>query len=136
MYHDYCIIRTCISFFFVLTSGRSLPATTFLAFSKPLCSHLAAQIVIQEFSNSAVHQVLSKGFPLQPKFETVAASAFTALLQCFLKLFCSAAAALLILYGLHCNSFLDSSKMSKINIVILKINFSGVIKSSIESYTS
>ena len=34
---------------------------------------------------------------------------------------------------LHCNSFLDSSKMSKINIVTLKINFSGVIKSSIES---
>ena len=37
MSHDYCIVEVCI-FFFVLTSGRPLPVTTFLVFSKPLCS--------------------------------------------------------------------------------------------------
>ena len=42
--------------FFVLTSGRPLPVTTFFVFLKPLCSHLTAQIVIQEFSNSAVYR--------------------------------------------------------------------------------
>ena len=65
--------------FFVLTSGRPLPVTTFFVFSKPLCSHFEAQIVIREFSAPLQKHCLSlsKGFPLQPKF---AAAAFTALL--------------------------------------------------------
>ena len=36
MYHHYCIFGAHISFF-VLTSGRPLPLTTFFVFSKPLC---------------------------------------------------------------------------------------------------
>ena len=53
--------------FFVLTSGRPLPVTTFFVFSKPLCSHFAAQIVIPEFSAPLQKRCLSlsKGFPLQ-----------------------------------------------------------------------
>ena len=64
-------------FFFVLTSGRPLQVITFFVFSKPLCSHFAAPIVIPEFSAPLQKRCLSlsKGFPLQP-----------ALLQ----LFCSA----------------------------------------------
>ena len=46
MSHDYCIIEVCNSFFFVLTSGRPLPVTTFCLFE----ATFAAQIVIQEFS--------------------------------------------------------------------------------------
>ena len=63
MFHDYCITEVCISFFFVLTSGRPLPVTTFFVFSKPL----AAQIVIREFSAPLQQRCLSlsKGFPLQ-----------------------------------------------------------------------
>ena len=66
MYHDYCITGAYISFF-VLTSGRPLPVTTFFVFSKPLCSHFAAQIVIREFSAPLQKRCLSlsKGFPLQ-----------------------------------------------------------------------
>ena len=77
MYHDYCIIGACISFF-VLTSGRPLPVTTFFVFSKPLCSHFAAQIVIREFSAPLQKRCLSlsKGFPLQPKFAAAAAQRF------------------------------------------------------------
>ena len=61
--------------FFVLTSGRPLPVTTFFVFSKPLCSHFAAQIVIREFSAPLQKRCLSlsKGFPLQPKFAAAAA---------------------------------------------------------------
>ena len=53
--------------FFVLTSGRPLRVTTFFVFSKPLCSHFAAQIVIPEFSAPLQKRCLwqSKGFPLQ-----------------------------------------------------------------------
>ena len=77
MYHDYCITGAYISFF-VLTSGRPLPVTSFFVCSKPLCSHFAAQIVIQEFSAPLQKRCLSlsKGFPLQPKFATAAAQRF------------------------------------------------------------
>ena len=53
--------------FFVLTSGRPLPVTTFFVFSKPICSHFAVQIVMREFSASLQQRCLSlsKGFPLQ-----------------------------------------------------------------------
>ena len=63
--HDYCIIEVFISFF-VLTSGRPPPVTTFFVFSKPLCNHFAAQIVIREFSVPLQQRCLSlsKGFPL------------------------------------------------------------------------
>ena len=83
--------------FFVLTSGRPLPVTTFFVFSKPLCSHFAVQIVIREFSASLQKRCLSlsKGFPLQPKFATAAAqrfySTFVALLEAILQR-CSGAA--------------------------------------------
>ena len=96
MYHDYCITGAYISFF-VLTSGRPLPVTTFFVFSKPLCSHFAAQIVIREFSAPLQKRCLSlsKGFPLQPKFATAAAqrfySSFVALLEAILQR-CSSAA--------------------------------------------
>ena len=97
MYRDYCIIGACISFFFVLTSGRPLPVTKFSVFSKPLCRHLAAQIVIREFSAPLQKRCLSlsKGFPLQPKFAAAAAqqfySSFVALLEAILQR-CSSAA--------------------------------------------
>ena len=77
--------------FFVLTSGRPLPVTTFFVFSKPLCSHFAAQIVIREFSAPLQKRCLSlsKGFPLQPKFATAAAqrfySSFVVLLEAILQ---------------------------------------------------
>ena len=77
--------------FFVLTSGRPLPVTTFFVFSKPLCSHFAAQIVIREFSAPLQKRCLSlsKGFPLQPKFAAAAAqrfySSFVALLEAILQ---------------------------------------------------
>ena len=96
MYHDYCITGAYNSFF-VLTSGRPLPVTTFFVFSKPLCSHFAAQIVIREFSAPLQKRCLSlsKGFPLQPKFATAAAqrfySSFVALLEAILQR-CSSAA--------------------------------------------
>ena len=83
--------------FFVLTSGRPLPVTTFFVFSKPLCSHFAAQIVIREFSAPLQKRCLSlsKGFPLQPKFAAAAAqrfySSFVALLEAILQR-CSSAA--------------------------------------------
>ena len=77
--------------FFVLASGRPLPVTTFFVFSKPLCSHFAAQIVIREFSAPLQKRCLSlsKGFPLQPKFAAAAAqrfySSFAALLEAILQ---------------------------------------------------
>ena len=77
--------------FFVLTSDRPLPVTTFFVFSKPLCSHFAAQIVIREFSAPLQKRCLSlsKGFPVQPKFATAAAqrfySSFVALLEANLQ---------------------------------------------------
>ena len=83
--------------FFVLMSGRPLPVTTFFVFSKPLCSHFAAQIVIREFSATLQKRCLSlsKGFPLQPKFAAAAAqrfySFFVALLEAILQR-CSSAA--------------------------------------------
>ena len=83
--------------FFVLTSGRPLPVTTFFVFSKPLCSHFAAQIVIQEFSAPLQKRCLSlsKGFPLQPKFAAAASqrfySSFVVLLKAILQR-CSSAA--------------------------------------------
>ena len=96
MYHDYCIIGACISFF-VPTSDRPLPVTTFFVFLKPLCSHFAAQIVIQEFSALLQKRCLSlsKGSPLLPKFVTAAAqrfySSFVVLLEAILQR-CSSAA--------------------------------------------
>ena len=71
--------------FFVLTSGRPLLVTTFFVFSKPLCSHFAAQIVIREFSVPLQQRCLSlsKGFPLQCKTAKICyccRSSFTALL--------------------------------------------------------
>ena len=83
--------------FFVLTSGRPLPVTTFFVFSKPLCSHFAAQIVIREFSAPLQKRCLSlsKGFPLQPKFAAAAAQrfycSFVVLLEAILQR-CSSAA--------------------------------------------
>ena len=77
--------------FFVLTSGRPLPVTTFFVFSKLLCSYFAVQIVIREFSASLQKRclLLSKGFPLQPKIATAAAqrfySTFVALLEAILQ---------------------------------------------------
>ena len=70
--------------FFVLTSGRPLRVTTFFVFSKPLCSHFAAQIVIPEFSAPLQQRCssLSKGFPLQPNLRP--------LQPALLQLFCSA----------------------------------------------
>ena len=69
--------------FFVPMSGRPLAVTTFLVFSRPLCSHFAVQIVIREFSAPLQQHCLSlsRGFPLHPKF---------AMLQpALLQLFCS-----------------------------------------------
>ena len=72
-------------FFFVLTNGRPLPVTTFFLFSKPLCSHFAAQIVIREFSS-----------PLQKRCFIAVKGLSTAAKICgycspaFLQLFCSA----------------------------------------------
>ena len=83
--------------FFVLTSGRPLPVTTFFVFSKPLCSHFAAQIVIREFPAPLQKRCLSlsKGFPLQPKFAAAAAQrfycSFVVLLEAILQR-CSSAA--------------------------------------------
>ena len=77
--------------FFVLTSGRPLLVTTFFVFSKPLCSHFAAQIVIREFSAPLQKHCLSlsEGFQLQPKFTAAAAqrfySSFVALLEAILQ---------------------------------------------------
>ena len=89
-------------FFFVLTSGRPLPVTTFFVFSKPLCSHFAAQIVIREFS-APLQQCclsLSKGFPLQRKTAKICYccsqpfySSFVALLEVILQ------RCLLVSYG-------------------------------------
>ena len=77
--------------FFVLTSGRPLPVTTFFVFSKPLCSHFAAQIVIREFSAPLQKRCLSlsKGFPLQPKFVTAAAQRFYSSFVALLEASCS-----------------------------------------------
>ena len=83
--------------YFVRTSGRPLPVTTFFVFSKPLCSLFAAQIVIREFPAPLQKRCLSlsKGFPLQPKFAAAAAerfySSFVALLEAILQR-CSSAA--------------------------------------------
>ena len=98
MFHDYCIIEVCISFFFVLTSGRSLPVTTFFVFSKPLCSHFAVQIVIREFS-APLQQCclsLSKGFPLQRETAKIC--------YCCSQLFYSSFAALLEVILQRCSS--------------------------------
>ena len=93
MYHDYCITGAYISFF-VLTSGRPLPVTTFFVFSKPLCSHFAAQIVIREFSAPLQQRCLSlsKGFPLQRETAKICYccsqplySSFVALLEVILQ---------------------------------------------------
>ena len=93
MYHDYCITGAYISFF-VLTSGRPLPVTTFFVFSKPLCSHFAAQIVIREFSAPLQKRCLSlsKGFPLQRETAKICYccsqpfySSFVALLEVILQ---------------------------------------------------
>ena len=93
-------------FFFVLTSGRPLPVTTFFVFLKPLCSHFAAQIVIRKFSAPLQKCCLSlsKGFPLQPKFATAAAqhfySSFVALLEAILQR-CSSAARFVQIWTQH-----------------------------------
>ena len=85
------------AFLFFVLSGRPLPVTTFFVFSKPPCSHFAAQIVIREFSAPLPKRCLSlsKGFPLQPKFAAAAAqrfySSFVALLEAILQR-CSSAA--------------------------------------------
>ena len=92
--------------FFVLTSGRPLPVTTFFVFLKPLCSHFAAQIVIRKFSAPLQKCCLSlsKGFPLQPKFATAAAqhfySSFVALLEAILQR-CSSAARFVQIWTQH-----------------------------------
>jgi len=88
LYHVSWLLYCCIlhSFFFVLTSGRRpLPVTTFFVFSKPLCSHFAAQIVIREFSAAQNSQNLLLLLP--------------ALLQLFWSASWSHSAALLISYG-------------------------------------
>ena len=86
--------------FFVLTSGRPLRVTTFFVFSKPLCSHFAAQIVIREFSAPLQKRCLSlsKGFPPQRETAKICYcysqpfySSFVALLEVILKR-CSSAA--------------------------------------------
>ena len=86
--------------FFVLTSGRPLQVTTFFVFSKPLCSHFAAQIVIPEFSAPLQKRrlSLSKGFSLQRETAKICYccsqpfySSFVALLEVILQR-CSSAA--------------------------------------------
>ena len=90
--------------FFLLTSGRPLPVTAFFVLSKPLCSHFAAQIVIQEFSAPLQKRCLSlsKGIPLQPKFAAAAPphfySSFVALLEAILQR-CSSAARFVRVLG-------------------------------------
>ena len=80
--------------FFVLTSGRPLPVTTFFVFSKPLCSYFAVQIVIREFSALLQQRCLSlsKGFPLQGETAKICyccsqpfCSSFVALLEVILQ---------------------------------------------------
>ena len=84
--------------FFVLTSGKPLRVTTFFVFSKPLCSHFAAQIVIPEFSAPLQQRCLwlSKGFPLQR--ET------TKICYCCSQPFCSSFVALLGVILQRCSS--------------------------------
>ena len=84
--------------FFVLTSGRPLPVTTFFVFSKPLCSHFAAQIVIREFSAPLQQRCLSlsKGFPLQRETAKIC--------YCCSQPFCSSFVALLEVILQHCSS--------------------------------
>ena len=82
--------------FFVLTSGRPLPVTTFFVFSKPLCSHFAAQIVIREFSAPLQKGCLSlsMGFPLTADATAAAQhfySSFVALPEAILQRYSSAA---------------------------------------------
>ena len=120
MYHDYCITGAYISFF-VLTSGRPLPVTTFFVFSKPLCSHFAAQIVIREFSAPLQQRCLSlsKGFPLQRETAKICyccsqpfCSSFVALLEVILQR-CSSAARFLraVLYNLYNCLGISSSEL-------------------------
>ena len=91
--------------FFVLTSGRPLQVTTFFVFSKPLCSHFAARIVILEFSAPLQQRclTLSKGFPLQRETAKICYccsqpfySSFVALLEVILQR-CSFRTAMLML---------------------------------------
>ena len=81
-------------FFFVLTSGRPLRVITSFVFSKPLCGHFAAQIVIPEFSAPLQKCCLSlsKGFPLQRETAKICYccsqpfySSFVALLEVILQ---------------------------------------------------
>ena len=87
-------LKSAFLFFFVLTSGRPLQVTTFFVFSKPLCSHFAAQILIPEFSAPLQKRCLSlsKGFPLQRKTAKICYccsqlfySSFVALLEVILQ---------------------------------------------------
>ena len=98
MSHDYCTYYWSLHFFFffVLTSGRPLPVTTFFVFR----SHFAAQIVIREFSAPLQQRCLSlsKGFPLQRETAKICYccsqpfySSFVALLEVILQC-CSSAA--------------------------------------------
>ena len=105
--------------FFVLTSGRPLPGTTFFVFSKALYSHFAAQIVIREFSAPLQQRCLSlsKGFPLQRETAIFCyccsqpfCSSFVALLEVILQR-CSSAARL-VREALTCNSWLHLKKQN------------------------
>ena len=84
--------------FFVLTSGRSLPETTFFVFSKPLCSHFAAQIVIREFSAPLQKRcfIAVKGLSTASK---ICGCCSPALLQLCCSASWSHSAALLVSYG-------------------------------------
>ena len=80
--------------FFVLASGRPLRVTMLFVFSRPLCCHFAAQIVIPEFSVPPPKRCLSlsKGFPLQHETAKICYccsqpfySSFVALLEVILQ---------------------------------------------------
>ena len=101
MYHDILLLKSAF-LFFVLTNEWYLPlrVTMFFVFSKPLCSHFAAQIVIREFSAPLQKRCLSlsKGFPLQRETAKICYccsqplySSFEALLEVILQR-CSSAA--------------------------------------------
>ena len=113
--------------FFVLTSGRPLRVITFFVFSKPFCSHFAAQIVIPEFSAPLQKRCLSlsKGFPLQRETAKICYccsqpfySSFVALLEVILQRCSSAAEALLVSYGLFSTTYITALSFRAANLTL------------------
>ena len=101
--------------FFVLTSGRPLPVTTFFVFSKPLCIHFAAQIVIREFSAPLEQRCLSlsKGFPLQRETAKI--------FYCCSQPFCSSFVALIEVILQRCGSAARFVRVIPKPFIVVKI---------------